>query len=149
MSKTQLYSVTGLAKWAKVFPRNKDTNEAFHGPGGGYTIQVVLDKEELDKVTKSGARLKPQLTEDGVEIKFRRKHTNPAIKEFGGPPKVVDADNKPMDEEVSIGNGSKVEVFFTVYETSMGKGTRLEGVRVLDLIPFEGEENTGGVVLPF
>lgn len=144
-----LFNVTGIAKYAKVFPRNKDNNEAFHGPDGAYTINVVLDKENLDIVSKSGSRLKPKLTDDGVEIKFKRKHTNEAIPAFGGAPKVVDGNDELWDEEVSIGNGSKVEVWFSVYDTSMGKGTRLEGIRVLDLVEWEGDEERKQVELPF
>lgn len=146
---TQMISVIGTAKWAKLFDYNKDTNEAFHGPGGGYTINVVLDKSELDKVKASGARLKPSITDDGVELKFRRKHSHPTIPEFGGPPKVVDAEDNPWDTEVTIGNGSQVEVFFTVYDTSMGKGTRLEGVRVLDLVEYVSEGAGEKARLPF
>lgn len=146
---TQMINVTGLAKWVKLFDYNKDDNEAFHGPGGGYTINVVLDKAELDKVKDSGARLKPTITDDGVELKFRRKHTHPSIPEFGGRPKVVDAENNLWDDQITIGNGSQVEVWFTVYDTTMGKGTRLEGVRVLDLVEYVSEDGDKAPRLPF
>lgn len=132
--------------WAKLFERNKDTNEEFHGKGGAYTVDVVLDKEELDKVSSSGSRLKPKITDEGIVIKFKRKHTPPnkdgqPIEELGGPPSVVDKDKEPWDDTVSIGNGSKVKVAFTVYETKMGKGTRLDAVQVLDLVEYETEES--------
>ena len=156
MTKTNLFSVIGTAKYAKVFPRNKDNNEDYHGPGGAYTIDLLMEKEELDKFTKSGSRLKPNLTEDGVSVKFKRKHNPPTrkngspIEEFGGPPRVVDHENKPWDDTVSIGNGSVVEVWFTVYDTRKGKGTRLEGIRVIEHVPYETDgEYESGVRLPF
>jgi hypothetical protein len=34
---------------------------------------------------------------------------------------------------------SDVEVAISVYDTKLGKGTRLEGVKVLELIPYESE----------
>lgn len=145
----ELFEVEGTALWAKLFERNKDRNEDFHGPGGGYTVDVVLEKDQLDIVTKSGSRLKPKMVEEGIAIGFKRRHTHPAgIEELGGPPRVADADKNLWDDSVNIGNGSKVRVYFSVYDTKMGKGTRLEGVQVLDLVEYEGSEG-GGVQLPF
>lgn len=73
--------------------------------------------------------------------------------EFGGP-KIVDKDDSVMVEYIKgedgnggyvwvrkgtptlIGNGSEVEVTVAVYDTQMGKGQRLESVKVLDLIEY-------------
>lgn len=151
MSTTQLIELEGIANWAKVFEFNKDKNEEFHGEGGAYTLDVQLEKEELDKLTESGSRLKPKLGDDGISIRFKRKHIHPGgITDLGGPPKVVDADKNPFPEGTLIGNGSKVRVYVTVYDTKLGKGTRLEGVQVLDLVEYESEnDGGGGVKLPF
>ena len=142
--------ITGIAQWAKVFPHSKDKNEDFHGPGGAYTLDLVVEQEELDKFVATGSRTKPRATDDGVVVKFKRKHTHPSIEVFGGPPQVVDADANEWDGSL-IGNGSEVEVAFTVYDTKMGKGTRLEGVRVInhvELPPLEDAEG-GQKKLPF
>lgn len=144
-----MHNVTGEARYPKLFTSNRDMNEDFHGPDGAYTIDVLLGKEELDKVTKSGSRLKPKVVEDGIAIKFKRKHTHPTVEALGGPPKIVDADEKEWDNSVFIGNGSKVEVYFEVYDTKLGKGTRLAGVKVLELVEYEGGEGGGGAKLPF
>ena len=145
----QLVELEGTLNWAKVFSFNKDTNEDYHGPGGAYTVDVLLEKDQLDKLTKSGSRLKPKVTDDGIAIRFKRKHINAAgIEEFGGPPKVVDAEKELWPEGVLIGNGSKGKVYISVYETKLGKGTRLEGIQVTDHVQFEGEGG-GGVDLPF
>lgn len=149
---SETHYITGKSHWAKVFPHSKDKNEDFHGPGGAYTIELEVDTEEHDKFIATGSRTKPRITEDGVLIKFKRKHTHPSIEVFGGPPQVVDADKNEWDGTL-IGNGSEVEVAYTVYDTKMGKGTRLEGIRVLDLVelpPLEGAEEGGGSKrLPF
>jgi len=145
----QLLELEGIASWAKVYEENRDKNEDFHGEGGAYTVDVLLEKEELDKLTKSGSRLKPKIVDEGISIRFKRKHIHPAgIEELGGPPKVVGPDKEPID--CLIGNGSKVKVYVSVYDTKMGKGTRLEGMQVTDLIEYESESGEGGgVKLPF
>lgn len=150
---TELHEVEGIANWAKVFEFNRDMNTDFHGEDGAYTIEVTLEKAELDKHTKSGSRVKPKLTDEGVSIRYKRKHTHQqGIEELGGPPKVVDKDKQLFPENTLIGNGSRVKVYFSVYETKKGKGTRLEGIQVLDLVEFESEDyegGGGGVKLPF
>lgn len=147
---TQLIELEGIASWAKVFENIRDMNTDFHGEGGAYTVDVQLEKEELDKLTKSGSRLKPKLGDDGVSIRFKRKHIHPGgIEELGGPPKVVGPDKELLDN-VLIGNGSRVKVYVSVYDTKLGKGTRLEGMQVVDLIEYESEGGEGGgVKLPF
>ena len=144
----ELVELEGIANWAKVYETNRDMNTDFHGEGGAYTVDVQLEKEELDKLTKSGSRLKPKLGDDGISIRFKRKHIHPSIPEFGGPPKVVGPDKEPID--CLIGNGSKVKVYVSVYDTKLGKGTRLEGMQVVDLVEYESEGGEGGgVKLPF
>ena len=148
MASQTLY-LTGKANWAKVLPHNRDKNEDFHGPGGGYTLDLIVEKEELEKFKATGSRSSPKVTDEGIAIKLKRKHSH-HISDFGGAPQVVDADGNDWDGTL-IGNGSDVEVAITVYDTKMGKGTRLEGVKVINLVelpPLDSAE--GGVKrLPF
>lgn len=152
-STTVLVDIEGILNWAKLFEFNRDKNEDFHGVGGAYTVDVLLEKAELDKLTKSGSRLKPKITDEGISIRFKRKHIHPTIEEFGGPPRVVigpDGETEEFPDDTLIGNGTRAKVFFTVYDTKMGKGTRLEAVQVLDLVEYESEgEPQGGIKLPF
>ena len=141
--------MTGTAMWAKVFPHNKDKNEDFHGVGGAYVLDLIVDQQGEQEFKATGARTQPKVTDEGVAIKFKRKHTH-HIADFGGAPQVVDADGNDWDGTL-IGNGSTVEVAYTVYDTKMGKGCRLEGVRVIDLVelpPLEDGEG-GAKKLPF
>lgn len=145
-----LVKLKGKANWSKIFPHFKDKNEDFHGPGGAYTIDLVVEQEELEKYTSTGGRIRPRVTDEGVVIKFKRKHQHP-IEDFSGPPQVVDKNSDPWDGTM-LGNGTEVEVAVSVYDSKMGKGTRLEGVRVLDLVempPMEDAEGGGSKRLPF
>jgi hypothetical protein len=144
MASNRIY-ITGTAMWAKLFERNRDTGDYHTETDGITSVCLLLEKEELGKLKASGSRLRPAVTDDGLSVKFRRPWKHRSIAEFGGAPQVVDKDDKPWDDSVSIGNGSKVTVAITVYDTAMGKGTRLEGVKVLELVPYDnpnaGEPN--------
>jgi hypothetical protein len=144
------YYITGKANWAKVFAHNKDKNEDFHGLGGAYVTDLVVDKEELDGFVATGARTTPKTTDEGMSIKFKRKHSHPTITAFGGPPQVVDAEKNLWDGTL-IGNGSTVEIAYTVYDTKMGKGTRMEGMRVIEHVALPEMDGEGAAPskLPF
>lgn len=134
---TQRIYLTGTAMWAKLFERNRDQGDYHKETDGITSICLLLEKEELGKLKASGSRLRPAVTDDGLSVKFRRPWKHRSIAEFGGAPQVVDKDGNQWDETVSVGNGSKVEIVISVYDTPMGKGTRLEGVKVLDLVSYE------------
>ena len=139
-----VHTVTGTAMYPKLFEFNRDMHEGFYGDcDGAYTIDLLMDKENLDTFTKSGSRVKPRITDEGLVIKFKRKHRHGMVPALGGAPKVVDKDEQPWPESTYIGNGSKVEVWYEVYETKMGKGTRLMAVKVLDLEEYEGASEDG------
>ena len=55
-----------------------------------------------------------------------------------------------VGDSIQIGNGSEVEVTLSVYQTAMGPGNRLEGIKILDLIVYEKpQENTLDDEIPF
>lgn len=135
--KSQMYSIIGIANWAKLFERNRDNSEYHEATDGITCLDLILDQEAITTLKETGSRLRPRMTEEGMVVKFRRPWAHPKIEAFGGAPKVVDHEDNPWDDSVSIGNGSRVEVFFVVYDTPMGKGTRMEGVRVLELVEYE------------
>jgi hypothetical protein len=134
---TQRIYLTGTAMWAKLFERNRDQGDYHTETDGITSICLLLEKEELAKLKASGSRLRPSVTDEGLSVKFRRPWKHRSIEEFGGAPQVVNADGEDWDHSVSIGNGSKVEVAVSIYDTPMGKGTRLEGVKVIDLVEYD------------
>lgn len=114
----------------------------------------------LDKMKAKGVRLKVY-EDDGEKSGVAGKYVvikRPVEKEFKtglvefNPPAVYDKDGKALvtydkesgdrkGEPVLIGNGSLVEVTCSIYDAKpYGKGTRLESVKILDLIEYNPEE---------
>lgn len=139
---TQIIYVSGTAKWAKVYQDQLDTKF-----GAERNIVVYPDEASLIALKSSGSRIEPKEDEEGVYYKFRRddKGVIKGEEVTFGPPKVIDIENKPFDKK--IGNGSKVTVKLSVYDTKKGKGTRLEAVRVDEHVPYESNED--GANYPF
>lgn len=144
---TQMHKIKGKALWAKVFERNRDTKSSnpniqrkLDETEGQTTITLLLDQETMEEFKSTGSRKGIKITEDGPTVTLTRpwKHK---IEQFGGAPQVVDHENKDWDDSVAIGNLSDVEVAFVTYDTSLGKGTRLEGVKVLELVPYDESES--------
>jgi hypothetical protein len=130
---------SGKAKWAHTTKPDKYDK---------YSIVLYLDQASLEKVRELKETKPPILNqlskdEDGYYIKFSRpmsKVYNGKVKGFA-PPEVLKPDGIPLTEAL-IGNGSdvtcKVEVY--TYNTpggGQGRATRLQSIRVDNLIPFE------------
>lgn len=135
----------GIANWAKVFEGNRDLEGykgAFKETNGRTSINLLLDKDNLDLLQKSGTMKRPKPSADGLfEVKVDRKWETGRDWDSGAP-QVFRADGNPWDVNVDgyIGNGSRVKVMVIVTEFP-DKGvtsTRLEMIKVLDLVPYEG-----------
>lgn len=139
-----IYTVKGSLNWAKVFEINRDKtgpNDSWEETGGRTSINVVLDKENFSIFKASGSRLKPDMNDDGTyTVQFTRKWKD-AYENYGGQPVVVKIDGSPwsLNDDGLIGNGSVGLVKFTVYDTQIGKGTRLEGVQVLEHVSYASD----------
>ena len=125
---TKTFFFTGTVKWAKVFK----PDEKFEPQ---YSLQLFLDDDGWATWKASGLGGKVKEDEDGKYVTFRRKVAGPSWEPVLGPPKVTSADGKPF--EGLIGNGSTLTVKVDVYDTAKGKGHRLEGVRVDELVVYE------------
>ena len=146
---TETYKFTGKSKWAKVYDP-----EEFRG-ASNWKINVYLDDAEIAKRKKAGIQSKTYSDEDGTYVTFKRPQTKlikGVLNEFA-PPKIYDAEGncvvdykksadgtnfERVGKPVLIGNGSVVEATVTVYDTQMGKGQRLESIKIIDLIEYEG-----------
>lgn len=144
---TKRITLTGKANWAKVFESNRDMvgyDGVYREYDGAYTIQVELDKTNYDILESSGSakanksRRKEVDKLDSTEVKFVRKHKD-RFEWASGAPKVLKSDGSDWDfsEDGLIGNGSTVEVELSVYTTTKSPGTRLESVKVLDLVGYD------------
>ena len=136
MAKTRNHKLSGVANWARVFEDNRDMNGyegAYKDHEGGYTIEVVLDNEAMTELQEAGSMKKGKITDDGVSVKFLRKHKD-RFEWASGAPEVIKTDGSPwnFEEDGPINNNSLVTVYVSVYDTSRPaiKGTRLDKVRV-------------------
>lgn len=155
--------VTGKAFYPKLFPDNRDM-EGFEGKfvdcNGAYTIQVLLDDDQYQKLQESGSKLEGRVDDETGKrmVQFTRKHEirnkdNEIVEAWSGPPVVKDAEGNEWvhseEEPNLIGNGSLVNVAFTATQSKQKKSivfTRLEAVQVLELQPYDAE---GKAELPF
>lgn len=145
---TRRVKLTGLAYWARVFPGNRDLTgfeDALKEIGGQTTIDVDLDKDNMDLLQKSKSMKRGTPSPDNpglTRVKFTRKWTE----NFGGGAPVVhkaDASNWDYDMDGPIGNGSKVSVILSVYDTSRKSivGTRLDKVTVLEHVEYNPDDS--------
>lgn len=140
----------GKCKWAKLFKP-----ESYQNGPPKYSIQLYLDS--ANKAVFEGLKLKNHIKADeqGEYVQLRRDH-NPKIWDGkiikgaeGGPPKVIDADGNPWDTSVLVGNGSVVSVILNVYDSKMGRGSRLSRVRVDTLVPYTPSSDVNSEAMPF
>lgn len=150
---TRNIKLTGVASWAKVFEENRDMKGfegAYEDCDGAYTINVLLDSENFDTLKASGSMKKGSMTPEGINVKFVRKHKD-RFEWNSGAPTVVDTSDKrwSFENDGQINNGSKVEVYLSVYDTSRPsiKGTRLDKVVVVENAEFV--PNSDNQEIPF
>jgi len=142
---TRKVILVGIAEWAKVFEENRDKVGFKDGdaPGtyedtdGACTIDMILDKENMDRLiaSKSMKKGSPDAEGRGTRVRFVRKF-NTGRDWDSGSPVVVKSDGTKWDMDVDglIGNGSTVAVTLSVYDTRRKSivGTRLDRVKVLE-----------------
>lgn len=137
--------IPGTAKWAKL-----DRPDTKFGPQ--YTIDLYLDKEGLKAYKDSGLAVELRKDEEGTYIRLRRD----VSKLFDGmpekPKKLIWSaeEDKYVDFDRLIGNGSKVIAKVQVYETKRGlTGHRLEAVAVDELVQYDAPVDEDQDDLPF
>jgi len=120
-----LISLTGNANWFKgLFEADTKFDD-----DGIYSFEFIPDNKSLEAFKESGSRIKIQ---DNGGIRLRRKALD-------GQPEVL-FEGAQWDSSKMVGNGSAVTVVIDVYDSKMGKGTRLEGVRIDELEEFDESE---------
>lgn len=135
---------TGTAKWAKV-----ETPDPKYGK---YSIDLYMDEHNMAKYEESGAQLKIRTNDEGEQyVSFQRPHVMLSKGELVtlGPPDMLSADGSPLPKGTLIGNGSIVTVRTDVFDTQKGKGTRLTGVRVDNLVEYRKREVDEDIDTPF
>lgn len=159
---TRKVILVGIAEWAKVFEENRDkvgfkdgdAPGTFEDTDGACTIDMILDDENMSRLTasKSMAQGKPDKEGRGTRVKFKRKF-NTGRDWDSGSPVVVKSDGTKWDMDVDglIGNGSTVAVTLSVYDTRRKSivGTRLDRVKVLEHVaPPSNDEDDEVAIMP-
>lgn len=150
----------GIANWAKVFESNRDMEGykgAYKDTNGRTTIELVLDDENAERLKRAGSMKRGRPVEGGLSVKLDRKWESDKDWESGSP-EILRADGNPWDvnEDGFIGNGSKVRVMAIVtdFPDRGVSSTRLEMIKVLEHVPYEGvddqfrKDESGGVSAP-
>lgn len=156
---TTYWNVKGNIKWAKVYEPDDYLGQK------KYVLNFYpSDGAEWEKVQKSGIQSTVKEDTDGKFIILRR----PVSKLIGEnlviftPPEITGAvevhytndegekirsynkgevkNVQRVGDATPIGNGSLGIVNFSSYDTRQGKGCRLEGIRILDLVGIEPKE---------
>lgn len=131
------YIIKGKAWYAKILGK---APPGYDGGANEWSIDVQPDAEGLAKLKELGASFYVKDKAHGKVVTFKRK----AIKADGEPAKpyqVVDAQNRPWDASKLIGNGSEVNVCFTINEVGKGKEKRnkpsMLSLQVWEHIPYQ------------
>ena len=141
---TRKVKLSGIAEWAKVFEQNRDHKGyegAYEDFDGACTIDLIFDDDNLNLLQASRSMKKgsPDKEGRGTKVTFVRKFDTGRDWD-SGPPTVLKSDDTPWNLEADglIGNGSKVEVDLSVYDTSRKNivGTRLDKVTVIDHVEY-------------
>ena len=153
---TRKVVLTGIAEWAKVFEDYRDL-KGFEGAyeefDGACTIDMILDKENMDRLiaSKSMKKGSPDAEGRGTRVRFVRKF-NTGRDWDSGSPTVLKSDGTKWDMDVDglIGNGSTVAVTLSVYDTSRKSivGTRLDRVKVLEHVKPPSDDDDEVATMP-
>lgn len=142
MSKFETVKITGKTMWAKVQePTLKYRSKSVYQ----YEIELSLTDKQVKAIRKldnlPSDKERKVRTHEGVEGNFM-KFTRPVLSQEGKkmvPLKVVDEDGDATD--VLIGNGSLVEVFFTLIPMEGGQTiVRPYKVKILELVEHSSSE---------
>lgn len=152
--------VEGTANWCKIFESNRDM-EGYKGAykefDGATSLELVLDADNWGKLQRSGSMKRGKPVAGGTAVKLERKWKTGKDWDSGAP-EVLRADGNPWDVDTDgfVGNGSKVRVMVVVtdFPDKGVSSTRLEMVKILEHVPYEGvddqfrKDESGGVGQP-
>lgn len=154
-TKTKFIEATGEIYYARVFPQNMDNSDFHADKGGQYNcVFIPSDDSEMAKLKDAGfpeevmnyKQIKPFEVAGGrMGMKLKRNNKHPSIDDFGGAPKVLNwtegrgATAWDFDVDGELGNGTKVAVKVSIYTGGRAPVTRLEGVAVMDHVPYEAK----------
>jgi hypothetical protein len=129
----------GIAYWASVTTPNTKFEPV-------YTVDLVVSEDVANDFEAKGYKVKEIFNGDeviGRAITFKRKVNGPngMVRQA---PKLLDANKNPIDE--LVGNGSKVKVQYSEWETSNKygnfKGLDFQAMQVIDLVQYKSSDGS-------
>lgn len=129
----------GIAYWASVTTPNTKFEPV-------YTVDLVVSEDVASDFEAKGYKVKEISNGDeviGRAITFKRKVNGPngMVRQA---PKLLDANKNPIDE--LVGNGSKVKVQYSEWETSNKygdfKGLDFQAMQVIDLVQYKSSDGS-------
>lgn len=142
-NETKRVIVRGKASFAKILG---DPVPNYNKNGKEWKMDLVLTTEEaVNDVKEAGIEDRIKRKDGYLDgrpfLSFKRAEFQKSGKP-NDPIPVVDAAGRPWDREKLIGNESDVDVKFNVVDYGKGKfaGVYIQGVRVLDLVPYEAQQ---------
>ena len=129
----------GIAYWASVTTPNTKFEPV-------YTVDLVVSDDVANDFEAKGYKVKEISQGDeviGRAITFKRKVNGPngMVRQA---PKLLDANKNPIDE--LVGNGSKVKVQYSEWETSNKygnfKGLDFQAMQVIDLVQYKSSDGS-------
>ncbi len=146
---SELIEITGRCKYARLFEHNRDpgTQKGVNGARYDYpeatSVDLYVEQDQFDVLTAAFPTYKPNPTEQGMLVKFKRTWVNEYNEDSGGTADIVDEENNPWDHKTPIGDDSLLTVFAEVYPSKapLGFSMRMLGVKVLDHVPLAPPES--------
>ena len=129
----------GTVKWASITTPNTKFEPV-------YTVDLVVSDDVANDFEAKGYKVKEISNGDeviGRAITFKRKVNGPngMVRQA---PKLLDANKNPIDE--LVGNGSKVKVQYSEWETSNKygnfKGLDFQAMQVIDLVQYKSSDGS-------
>ena len=129
----------GIAYWDSVTTPNTKFEPV-------YTVDLVVSEDVANDFEARGYKVKEISNGDeviGRAITFKRKVNGPngMVRQA---PKLLDANKNPIDE--LVGNGSKVKVQYSEWETSNKygdfKGLDFQAMQVIDLVQYKSSDGS-------
>ena len=156
MAKDTIIVIRGHLNYAKVLGKARPhTGLPKYDKGPLWSVDVTPDAKSRKLLKQHGIEGKPKIKEPSPKDKKRfltgKNDTYLSLKvlakrsdgEANYPPKVSDARGGKWPEDALIGNGSVADLKIKVVDYGAGSepGTYLQAIRVLDLVPYEGNDS--------
>lgn len=136
--------IRGEVNWAKIVGKARPyTGNPKYDKGPYWSVDITPNEASRKLIRAAGieSKLREPKGEDKRTETFLtlRVLEDRADGSKNNPPKVTDIEGKAWGEDL-IGNGSVCDIMVKVKDYGSGseKGTYLQSVRVLDLVPYEG-----------